>query len=132
MLRFAIPTGLVIGVAAYAAYRTARLTDSSAGVAGGRTSATLTILIISLWVVLMLARPLAGWKLALVATMAGAAALIIAIPALAHGIFLLDVTPLLLTEAVIIGAVAIVVVEIAHGGAAFVSRVHGRPHGLKA
>jgi cation-transporting P-type ATPase E len=132
VLRFAIPTGLVIGVAAYAAYRTARLTDSSAGVAGGRTSATLTILIISLWVVLMLARPLAGWKLALVATMAGAAALIIAIPALAHGIFLLDVTPLLLTEAVIIGAVAIVVVEIAHGGAAFVSRVHGRPHGLKA
>jgi cation-transporting P-type ATPase E len=129
VLRFAIPTGLVIGVAAYAAYRAARLTDSSAGVAGGRTSATLTILIVSLWVVLMLARPLAGWKLALVATMAGAAALIVAIPALAHGIFLLDVTPLLLTEAAIIGAVAIVVVEIAHQGAAFVSRVHGRPHG---
>ena len=80
VLRFAIPTGLVIGVAAYIGYRATRLLDSGAGVAGGRTTATLVVLIISLWTLLVLARPLAGWKLALVAAMAGIVAVVVAVP----------------------------------------------------
>jgi len=60
VLRFAIPTGLVTGVAAYVGYRATRLLESNAGVPEGRTTATLIVLIVSLWTLLVLARPLAG------------------------------------------------------------------------
>ena len=90
-------------MAAYAGYRTIRLLDDTAGVDGGRTTAALVVLIISLWVVLVLARPLAGWKLLLVATMAGAVAVIVAVPALATDIFLLHPTPLRVLVAAAIG-----------------------------
>jgi cation-transporting P-type ATPase E len=114
VLRFAIPTGVVIGAAAYLAYRLTRLLDSTAGVAGGRTTAALTVLIVSLWVLVVLSRPLAGWKLLLVATMAGIVALIVAIPALANNIFLLYPTPLRLGLAAAIGAGGAVVVELSY------------------
>ena len=75
-----------------------RAVDSSAGVDGGRTTSAIAVLIISLWTLLVLARPLAGWKLALVATMAGAVALVVAVPGLAH-LFLLEPTVLRLSIA---------------------------------
>ncbi|MCW2529909.1 MAG: ctpE [Pseudonocardiales bacterium] len=111
---FAGPIGLVTGVAAYAGYRTTRWLDSDAGVDGGRTTATVVVIIVSLWTLLVLARPLAGWKLALVATMAGAVALIMAINPLAHGIFLLDITGQRLLIGAVIGAIGALCVELAH------------------
>ena len=123
VLRFAIPTGLVIGVAAYIGYRATRLLDSGAGVAGGRTTATLVVLIISLWTLLVLARPLAGWKLALVAAMAGIVAVVLAVPALAHGVFLLDITPLRLLIAAVIGAAGAVLVELSYQAVALAVRL---------
>ena len=125
VLRFAIPTGLVIGVAAYIGYRATRLLDSGAGVAGGRTTATLVVLIISLWTLLVLARPLAGWKLALVAAMAGIVAVVLAVPALAHGVFLLDITPLRLLIAAVIGAAGAVLVELSYQAVALAVRLSG-------
>ncbi len=113
VLQFASPTGVVIGVAAYGGFRLIREMDPAAGVAGGRTTATITVLIISLWTLLVLARPLAGWKLALVATMAGIAALIVAIPGLAH-LFLLYPTPLRVGVGAAIGVAGSVLVEIAN------------------
>ena len=104
MLRFAVPTGVVIGAAAYVGYSAIRVLDGTAGVAGGRTVATLVTLICALWTLLVLARPLAGWKLLLVAAMAGVVAVIVAVPALATGIFLLDPTPLRVGMAAVIGA----------------------------
>jgi len=83
-------------------------------VAQGRTTATLTVLTISLWTVLVLARPLTGWKLMLVAGLAVAIAVIVAVPALGQGIFLLEVTPLRLTIAAIIGAAGSLLVELTH------------------
>ncbi|HEY0166668.1 MAG TPA: HAD-IC family P-type ATPase [Jatrophihabitans sp.] len=114
VLRFAIPTGIVTGACAYLGYQSTRLIDHGAEVAEARTTATLTVLIVSLWTLLVLARPLAGWKLALVASLGAAVALIVAIPALGHGVFLLDVTPLRLAIAGIIGAVGAVLVELTH------------------
>ncbi len=113
VLRFSIPTGVIIGASAYAGYQTTRVLDSTAGVAGGRTTATLTVLVISLWTLLVLARPLTTWKLALVLTMAGAVAVIAVVPPLAHGVFLLDITALRIATAGVIGAAGIVLVEIA-------------------
>ena len=114
VLRFAIPTGIVTGACAYIGYQSTRLIDHGSDVAEARTTATLIVLIVSLWTLLVLARPLAGWKLALVAGLAAAAALIVAIPALARGVFLLDVTPLRLAIAGIIGAAGAVLVELTH------------------
>ena len=111
ILRFALPAGLIIGSAAYAGYRVTRVLDSTAGVGGGRTAATLVVLIVSLWTLLILARPLAGWKLALVATMAAVAALAVAIPGIATGLLLLHPTPLRVLVAAIAGAAGALVVE---------------------
>ncbi len=116
VLRFAVPIGALVGAAAYVGYRIIRAIDSSAGVAGGRTTATVTVLIISLWVLLVLARPLAGWKLALVATMAGVVALIVFVPGLAH-LFLLEPTPLRLSVAAAMGGAGAFLVEVTYRAA---------------
>ncbi len=125
VLRFAVPTGIAIGAAAYVGYRLARFLDSSGGVAGGRTTATLVVLIVSLWTLLVLARPIKGWKLALVAVMAGAAATIVAVPALGHGIFLLSPTPLRVGIAAAIGAGGALLVELSYRA---VERLLGSTH----
>jgi cation-transporting ATPase E len=114
VLRFAIPTGIVTGVAAYLGYWLTRLVDTTAGVPGGRTTATITVLIVSLWTVVVLARPLTGWKLALVASLAGIVAVILAVPALATDIFLLYPTPLRVGIAAALGAGGAVLVELSY------------------
>ncbi|MCU1613627.1 MAG: ctpE [Frankiales bacterium] len=113
VLRFAGPTGLVIGLAAYTGFWLTRLLDPSAGVDGGRTTATLVVLLVSLWTVLVLARPLTGWKLALVAAMAGVVAVIVVIPALATNVFLLHPTAARILIATAVGALGCLLVEIA-------------------
>ena len=114
VLRFAIPTGIVTGVAAYLGYSLTRWLDPSGGVDGGRTTATITVLIVSLWILVVLARPLAGWKLPLVASMAGIVAVILAVPALATDIFLLYPTPLRLGLAAALGAAGAIMVELSY------------------
>ncbi len=121
VLRFAVPIGALIGIVAYVAYRVTRLLDSTAGVAGGRTTAAVTVLIVSLWTLLVLARPLASWKLALVATMAGIVALAVTVPGLAH-LFLLQPTPLRLLVAAAFGGGGAFVVELTFRAVQFTSR----------
>ncbi|MGI8880225.1 MAG: HAD-IC family P-type ATPase [Jatrophihabitans sp.] len=114
VMRFAIPTGIVTGASAYLGYEATKVFDSTAGVAEARTTTTLTVLIVSLWTLLVLARPLTGWKIGLVATMAAAVAVIVAVPPLGHGVFLLDVTPLRLAIAGVLGATGALLVELTH------------------
>jgi cation-transporting ATPase E len=114
VLRFAIPTGIVTGISAYLGYQATRVLENHVTVAEARTTATVIVLIVSLWTLLILARPLTGWKLALVTALGSAAALIVAVPALGHGIFLLDVTPLRLAIAGILGAGGALLVELTH------------------
>ena len=72
------------------------------------------MLIVSLWTVVVLARPLTGWKLALVASLAGIVAIILAVPALATDIFLLYPTPLRVGIAAALGAGGAVLVELSY------------------
>ena len=104
-----------------------RVLDATAGVEGGRTVATLVTLICALWILVVVARPLAGWKVLLVAAMAGVLAVIVAVPALATGIFLLYPTPLRVGTAAVIGAAGAALIELTHRGVAFAARNHGGP-----
>ena len=113
VLRFAIPTGLVTGLAAYAAYRATRLLEDGAGVDEARTTATITVLIVSLWTLMVLARPVKTWKLALVLSMALIVVLVVAVPPLAHGILLFEVTPQRILVAMIAGGIGALLVEVA-------------------
>jgi cation-transporting P-type ATPase E len=77
-LRFAIPAGLVIAIAAVSAFLTVRGMDLGLGVA--RTSATVVTVGLSLLVLATLARPLATWRGAMVLGLAGAFAALFALP----------------------------------------------------
>lgn len=113
VLRFAIPTGVVTGLAAYGAYRATRFLEDGAGVDEARTTATITVLVVSLWTLLVLARPLKTWKLGLVCAMALIVAAVVAIPPLGHGIFLFETTPQRVLTALVAGAIGAALVEIA-------------------
>jgi cation-transporting ATPase E len=77
-LRFAIPAGLVITIAAVSAFLTVRAMDLGLGAA--RTSATVVTVGLSLLVLATLARPLATWRGAMVLGLAGAFAALFALP----------------------------------------------------
>ncbi|WP_309111098.1 HAD-IC family P-type ATPase [Saccharothrix sp.] len=112
VLRLAIPTGAVIGLAAYAGDLVIRGLEPDGGRGAGQTVATVVVLIASLWTLSLLARPFTRWKFALLAALAGFAALVLAVPALGTGIFLLAVTPQRLLVGVAIGLVAGLLVEV--------------------
>ncbi len=114
VLRFSVPTGLITGIAAYAGYVAARWFASDTGVEGARTTATVVVLAVGLWTVGVLARPLVAWKLGLVVALAGAAVLVLVVPALAEGVFLLEVTPRVLLLAVVPAAAGALLVEVAY------------------
>jgi cation-transporting ATPase E len=78
VLEFAIPAGAIAAVFVYTAYAVARSQD--VGNREARTTAFLTLLIIALYVLVMLARPLTGYRLALVASMIGLALAVLLIP----------------------------------------------------
>jgi cation-transporting ATPase E len=126
VLRFSVPAGLITGAAAYAGYATARELDPGVGVAGARTSATVVVLIVALWTLVILARPLSAWKLTLIGSMAAVVVLVLLVRPLGNGIVLLEVTPGEMVIAGLIGAAAALLVEgtervvtaSAHGGTA--------------
>jgi cation-transporting ATPase E len=77
VLRFAIPCGLVAAAATFAAYWTAReVTGIDAD--EERTTATLVLLAVGLWVLNVLARPITPYRAALFSTMVGAIVVILA------------------------------------------------------
>lgn len=80
VLRFAIPTGAIAAVAVYTAYAVARSEDVSSVQA--RTTAFITLLIVALFVLLVLARPLTPFRAGLVFSMIGGAVGVLLIPAL--------------------------------------------------
>ncbi|SDE56051.1 cation-transporting ATPase E [Blastococcus fimeti] len=113
VLRFSLPTGVVTGAAAYTGYVLTRELAGSAGVDAARTTATLVVLLVGLWTVVVLARPLSVQKVGLVAVLAGAAVLVLAVPPLAEGVFLLELSPRAVLTAGAVGVPAAVLVELA-------------------
>ncbi|RAG83180.1 cation-translocating P-type ATPase [Streptacidiphilus pinicola] len=79
VLRFAIPAGVIAGAAAFTSYLLARANHATGQVADTST-ATLTLFIVALWVLAIIARPYALWKLALVALMGLGFVLVMTVP----------------------------------------------------
>ncbi|MFJ4563648.1 HAD-IC family P-type ATPase [Streptomyces caelestis] len=81
VMRYAIPGGVLAAVATFATYLIARQHYTGADALAAETSAaTLTLFLISMWVLAIIARPYTWWRVALVATMAGAFVLVLVVP----------------------------------------------------
>ncbi|NUR51933.1 MAG: HAD-IC family P-type ATPase [Hamadaea sp.] len=83
VLRFAIPAGVACAAATFVAYALARAVGGTS-LAADRSTATLTLFLVAWWVLLLVARPLNGWKIGLLAASAGAFALVALVPPLAR------------------------------------------------
>ncbi|MFJ5995762.1 HAD-IC family P-type ATPase [Streptomyces sp. NPDC092370] len=85
VMRYAIPGGAVAAAATFATYLIAREHYTGAGALDAETSAaTLTLFVVSMWVLAIIARPYTWWRVALVASMAGAFLLVLVVPWLQH------------------------------------------------
>jgi len=81
VLRFCIPAGFVAAAAVLASYGIARF-GNDLGLRQARTTATLVLVAVGLWILVLQARPFNLWKTLLVGAMAGCVALILAVPGL--------------------------------------------------
>ncbi|CAM5447180.1 HAD-IC family P-type ATPase [Streptomyces pilosus] len=85
VMRYAIPGGVLAAAATFTTYLIAREHYSGEGALEAETSAaTLTLFLISVWVLAIIARPYTWWRIALVASMAGAFLLVLVVPWLQH------------------------------------------------
>ncbi|MFJ7043885.1 HAD-IC family P-type ATPase [Streptomyces sp. NPDC101112] len=81
VMRYAIPGGVLAALATFAMYLIARHYYTGEGALEAETSAaTLTLFLISMWVLAIIARPYTWWRLGLVAAMGGAFLLVLAVP----------------------------------------------------
>ncbi|MFI6368423.1 HAD-IC family P-type ATPase [Nocardia sp. NPDC050630] len=129
VMRLAIPSGVVIGIATFVAYLIAyagpHATFEQKEQAG--TTALITLIMIAVWVLAIVARPYVWWKVVLIGASVLAYVLLFTIPFTRH-FFKLDPSNIELTTAAFIcGGVGIVLVEAAWWIAA---AVQGEKHTL--
>jgi cation-transporting ATPase E len=91
VLRFAIPTGVVAGVATLLAYRFA-IDVAGVSLAQARTAAVLTLTWVGFAVLAVVAAPLTAWRVALLWGLAGLFVAIVALPA-TRDFFALELPP---------------------------------------
>ncbi|WP_225824529.1 HAD-IC family P-type ATPase [Streptomyces naphthomycinicus] len=83
VMRYSVPGGVVAGAATFVTYLLARHHYTGPGALDAETSAaTLTLFLISMWVLAIIARPYTWWRVALVAAMGVAFLLVLAVPVL--------------------------------------------------
>ncbi|MFF3845859.1 HAD-IC family P-type ATPase [Streptomyces sp. NPDC002328] len=81
VMRYSIPGGVLAGAATFTTYLIARHHYTGAGALDAETSAaTLTLFLISMWVLAIIARPYTWWRIALVATMGAAFLVVLVVP----------------------------------------------------
>ncbi|MFD3931536.1 HAD-IC family P-type ATPase [Streptomyces sp. NPDC058614] len=81
VMRYSIPGGVIAAVATFITYLTARHHYTGSGALDAETSAaTLTLFLISMWVLVIVARPYTWWRVALVATMGAGFLLVLVVP----------------------------------------------------
>ncbi|MET7649366.1 HAD-IC family P-type ATPase [Streptomyces sp. NPDC005486] len=81
VMRYSVPGGVVAGVATFVTYLIARHHYTAAGSLEAETSAaTLTLFLISMWVLAIIARPYTWWRVLLVVSMGGAFLLVLVVP----------------------------------------------------
>ncbi|MGW3095499.1 HAD-IC family P-type ATPase [Streptomyces sp. NPDC001102] len=112
VMRYSVPGGVVAAIATFVTYLIARHHYTGAGQLDAETSAaTLTLFLISMWVLAIIARPYTWWRVALVAAMGAAFVLVLVVPSLQHFFALKLVGMTMPWIAVGIAAVAAVVLE---------------------
>ncbi|WP_282702635.1 HAD-IC family P-type ATPase [Streptomyces sp. CC219B] len=81
VMRYAIPGGVVAALATFATYLIARHHYTGEGSLDAETSvATLTLFLISMWVLAIIARPYTWWRVLLVASMGAGFLLVLVVP----------------------------------------------------
>ncbi|MFG3101818.1 HAD-IC family P-type ATPase [Streptomyces sp. NPDC048182] len=81
VMRYAIPGGVVAGAATFLTYLLARHHYTGSGALDAETSAaTLTLFLISMWVLAIIARPYTWWRVALVVAMGAAFMVVLIVP----------------------------------------------------
>jgi cation-transporting ATPase E len=81
VMRYAIPGGVLAAAATFGTYLVARHFYEGPGALEAETSAaTLTLFLISLWVLAITARPYTWWRIGLVAAMGGAFLVVLVVP----------------------------------------------------
>ncbi|WP_232384959.1 hypothetical protein [Actinomadura violacea] len=81
VLRFAIPAGIACGGTTFAGYYLATERPTG-GFADDSTTASLALFVLTLWVLVLIARPWNWWRLGLVAAMGAAFAIVLGVPPL--------------------------------------------------
>jgi cation-transporting P-type ATPase E len=110
VLRIAIPFGFVAAAATFGSYAFARNVQG-VDLVEARTTATLVLLVVGLWILEIIARPITPYRAALVASMAAIVVLILAVPALRDFYALELPTAEALMGGALIAALAIAVLE---------------------
>ncbi|MET4046420.1 magnesium-transporting ATPase [Rhodococcus sp. 1163] len=115
VMRLAVPSGVIVGVATFVsyllAYQGADATETQTIQAS--TTALITLIMIALWVLAVVARPYEWWKIALLTGSVVGYLLLFTIP-FCRTFFKLDPSNVAMTtSAIVIGAVGIVAVEAA-------------------
>ncbi|MFJ2090255.1 HAD-IC family P-type ATPase [Streptomyces sp. NPDC087901] len=81
VMRYAIPSGTIAAVATFTMYLIARSHYSGTGALDAETSAaTLTLFLVSMWVLAIIARPYTWWRICLVAAMGLAFLIVLVVP----------------------------------------------------
>ncbi|WP_455362255.1 HAD-IC family P-type ATPase [Streptomyces sp. SYSU K21746] len=114
VMRYAIPAGVIAATATFGTYLLARSHYSGPGALDAETSAaTLTLFLVSIWVLAIIARPYTWWRVGLVATMGGCFLIVLIVPWLQHFFALKLVGTTMPWAAVAIAATAAAVLELA-------------------
>ncbi|MFB7593575.1 HAD-IC family P-type ATPase [Streptomyces sp. NPDC056160] len=112
VMRYAVPGGVLAAVATFVTYLIARHHYTGPDALDAETSAaTLTLFLISMWVLAIVARPYTWWRVLLVAAMGAAFLVVLAVPALQRFFALKLVGTAMPWLAVGIAVVAAVVLE---------------------
>ncbi|MFJ6440941.1 HAD-IC family P-type ATPase [Streptomyces sp. NPDC091649] len=81
VMRYAIPSGVIAAAATFATYLVARHHYSGEGALQAETSAaTLTLFLVSMWVLAIIARPYTWWRIGLVAAMGLGFLIVLVVP----------------------------------------------------
>jgi cation-transporting P-type ATPase E len=125
VLHFCIPAGLATGAAALVAYWLAFYAEGLS-LTASRTTATIVVIVIALWILVILARPINWWRGLLVAAMVISVATILAVPFF-RDFYALELPPLRVAgEAAVIAMAGIVLIELGWRATRHVGE-HDRP-----
>ncbi len=113
VMRYSVPAGVIAGAATFVAYLLARHYYTGPGSLDAETSvATLTLFIVSMWVLAIIARPYTWWRIGLVLAMAAGFLIVLVTPWLQTFFALKLVGTTMPWAAVGIAAIASAVLEV--------------------